>query len=82
MDVWRWLRRLSQWAGLPFNAYPHRFRHGFATALLEEGVDLRRLQALLGHASIQTTQIYLQVRPDALIRALENHHPLMGWKNQ
>lgn len=50
---------------------PHRFRHSAATLLIEEGVDIRIVQRLLGHASISTTEIYTKVSDNSLVAALE-----------
>lgn len=50
---------------------PHQFRHSAATLLIEEGVDIRIVQRLLGHASISTTEIYTKVSDNSLVAALE-----------
>lgn len=51
---------------------PHRFRHSAATMLIEEGVDIRLVQRLLGHASIATTEIYTKVSDNSLIAAMRS----------
>lgn len=76
VDIWRWLAAWSAKAGFDDPVSPHRFRHGCATALLESGADLRSIQLLLGHASIQTTQVYTSVTTKNLTDTIENHHPL------
>lgn len=76
VDVWRWLDAWSAKAGFAETVNPHRFRHGCATALLEGGADLRSIQLLLGHASIQTTQIYTTVTTNVLSETIQEHHPL------
>jgi integrase/recombinase XerD len=76
IDIWRWLAAWSNKAGFVEPVHPHRFRHGCATALLEGGADLRSIQMLLGHSSIQTTQIYTSVTTSALAKEIDNHHPL------
>jgi integrase/recombinase XerD len=63
-------------AGFDEPVGPHRFRHGCATALLESGADLRSIQMLLGHSSIQTTQIYTNVTTQNLVKTVDEHHPL------
>lgn len=80
IDVWRWLSLWSKQAGFLEVKSPHQFRHGFATHLLENGADLRSIQCLLGHSSIQTTQIYTSVKKDYLQKTIQNHHPLSGLK--
>jgi integrase/recombinase XerD len=78
VDVWRWLAAWSARAGFEEPIGPHQFRHGCATALLENGADLRTIQALLGHSSLQTTQIYTSVTSHKLREEVDRHHPLSG----
>lgn len=80
VDVWRWLAAWSARAGFEEPIGPHQFRHGCATALLENGADLRTIQVLLGHSSLQTTQIYTSVTSHKLKDEVEKNHPLAGIK--
>ncbi len=61
--------------GLASNITPHMFRHTFATALLEAGMDIRYIQSLLGHSSISTTQIYTHVASTRQTQLLAEKHP-------
>jgi integrase/recombinase XerD len=81
IDIWRWLDAWSKKAGFKTTISPHQFRHGCATALLEGGADLRTIQMLLGHSSIQTTQIYTSVSGKKLKEEVDKHHPLSGLKD-
>ncbi|MEO1538263.1 MAG: tyrosine-type recombinase/integrase [Pseudomonadota bacterium] len=65
------LRVLSHRLGIAPHLTPHQFRHSAATLLIEEGTGIRMVQALLGHASLRTTEIYVRVSNTALQRALE-----------
>ena len=65
------LRALSKRLGIEPHLNPHRFRHSAATLLIEEGIDIRMVQALLGHANLKTTEIYVRVSNHALRRAME-----------
>lgn len=81
VDIWRWLDAWSKRAGFETTINPHKFRHGCATALLEAGADLRSIQKLLGHSSIQTTQIYTTVSTNKMRDTIDEHHPLSGKKD-
>lgn len=65
------LRTVSKSLLIEPHLTPHRFRHSAATLLIEEGVDIRIVQRLLGHASISTTEIYTKVSDNSLVAAIE-----------
>ena len=69
------IKQYAKDAGIKKTISPHTLRHSFATALLEGGCSLRAIQAMLGHESIGTTEIYTHIDMTTLRDEIEHHHP-------
>ena len=75
MGIWKVLKKIATDAKIKSHISPHTIRHSFATHLLERGANLRVIQLLLGHESINTTQIYTNIDTKYIIKQHKKYHP-------
>ncbi len=75
VTVFKIIKELAGKAGIKKSVSPHTFRHSFATHLMEGGADLRAIQQMLGHESIQTTEIYTHLDREYLRSTILEYHP-------
>ena len=81
-NIQKIVKNAAKKAGIQKDVHPHTLRHSFATHLLESGTDIRYIQALLGHSSISTTEIYTHVSSEALKKIASPIDVLMGEKDK
>lgn len=74
-SIGRMLEKYLKETGLDMRTSPHTLRHSFATHLLDRGADIRSVQELLGHKSLETTQIYTHLSTANLLAIYEKAHP-------
>jgi integrase/recombinase XerD len=75
IGVYKMLKQLASEANITKTVSPHTLRHSFASHLLENGVDLRMVQELLGHEDVSTTQIYTHIHKQTLKALFKKAHP-------
>jgi integrase/recombinase XerD len=74
-ELGRMIKRYREQAGITKQITPHSFRHTMATQLLEAGMNVRYIQAILGHTSLKSTQVYTRVAVDSLNEKHRKYHP-------
>lgn len=75
VQMWKDIVSFGREAGVEIKPHPHLFRHTFASHLVQGGADLRSVQEMLGHVSLNTTQIYAHIDKGDIKRAHEKYHP-------
>ena len=75
VSMWKDIVTFGREAGVEIKPHPHLFRHTFASHLVQGGADLRSVQEMLGHVSLNTTQIYAHIDKGDIKRAHEKYHP-------
>jgi site-specific recombinase XerD len=75
MPLYYMLAHVVEAAGISGPCHPHKFRHSLATHLMNRGMDIRRVQEVLGHSSITSTQVYTHVAQEQLWKELGQVHP-------
>jgi integrase/recombinase XerD len=75
LSIWRCVKHCAGLAGIKKNVSPHTFRHTCATHMLKNGAPIRHLQEMLGHASLESTQVYTRVTINDLKEIHSKYHP-------
>ena len=75
VQMWKDIKKLAKLTNMNKDIYPHLFRHTFASHILAGGADLRSLQEMLGHVSLNTTQIYTHIQKSQLKATHHKFHP-------
>ncbi|MCP4371500.1 MAG: tyrosine-type recombinase/integrase, partial [Deltaproteobacteria bacterium] len=73
--VWELIKKYTRQARIKKNVYPHTFRHSCATSMLKNKADIRSIQELLGHSSLDSTQVYTRITITDLKEIHTRCHP-------